>query len=63
MYTLNKAGLTDDDILEREYRTWEKDGTEFDEHNTVYLVTLQETCMAYARFGVRLYQINQIKYK
>ncbi len=44
--------------MEREYRTWEKDGTEFGEHNTVYLATLQEIRMGYARFGVR---INQIK--
>ncbi len=42
----------------REYETWEKDGTEFGEHNTVYLATLQEIRMGYARFGVR---INQIK--
>ncbi len=44
----------------REYRTWEKDGTEFGEHNIVYLATLQEIRMGYARFGVR---INQIKSK
>ncbi len=35
-----------------------KDGTEFGKHNTVYLATIQEIRMGYARFGVR---INQIK--
>jgi hypothetical protein len=50
--------LTDEDNLGREYGTWEKDGTEFGEHNIVYLATLQEIRMGYARFGVR---INQIK--
>jgi hypothetical protein len=44
--------------LGREYGTWEKDGTEFGKHNTVYLATLQEIRMGYACFGVR---INQIK--
>ncbi len=47
----------------REYGTWEKDGTEFGEHNIVYLATLQEIRMGYARFGVRINQINQIKSK
>jgi hypothetical protein len=51
----------DEDKLGEEYRTWEKDGTEFGEHNTVYLATLQEIRMGYARFGVRINQIKSIK--